>query len=219
MQSLYTKERLCAMPTILLLVLLFCVWVRYERKKSTKIDTEAREAFIDTEKKANMARSRDISNLDYIKVPLHKLPLTKGSDDTLDEYIDSLLEISQKPILNLSKFSNTELKLQYGIANFERLSEYDENFFSLIKTLASYGCSLYEAKRLEDAKAVLEYAVSIGSDMKVSFLTLAKIYADEEKEQKIVGLEAHIKETLPDKSDALIADIEKIRYYQYFQYE
>lgn len=207
------------MPILLLLVLLLCVWIFYEKKKSTQIDTEARETFIETEKQANLARSKDISNLDYIKVPFHKLPLTKGIDGTFDEYIDSLLTISEKPIVNLSKFSNTDLKLQYGIANFDRLSEYDENYFTLIQTLAAYGCSLYEKKHLEDAKAVLEYAVAIGSDMKVTFLTLAKIYADEEKEQKIVGLEAHIRETLPEKCDAFIRDIEKIRYYQYFEYE
>ncbi|MDO5522230.1 MAG: hypothetical protein Q4G58_17175 [bacterium] len=205
------------MPTILCLVLLFCVWLRYERKKAIKIDTEAREAFMQTEKKAQVAREKDISNLDYITVPLHTLPIQKGVDCSLDEYIDSLLTISNKPIVNLSNYTNTELKLAYGIANFDLLSEYDENYFSLIHTLTSYGCSLYETKRYEDAKNILEYAVSIGSDIKLTFLTLAKIYADTKEDARIVGLENHVKEVLPEKSETLVSQIEKIRYYQYFE--
>ncbi|MDO5293244.1 MAG: hypothetical protein Q4F05_10890 [bacterium] len=205
------------MPTILCLVLLFCVWLRYERKKATKTDTEAREAFINTEKQAQIARKKDISNLNYITVPIHTLPIQKGVDETLDEYIDSLLAISGKPIVNLSNYANTELKLNYGIANFDLLSQYDENYFSLIHTLTSYGCSLYETRRYEDARNILEYAVSIGSDIKLTFLTLAKIYADHNEDTKIIELENHVKEMLPEKSEAFLSQIEKIRYYQYFE--
>lgn len=204
------------MPTIFCLLIIFCIWLTYERKKLTKQQEEIQETFLKTEKKAAIARKKDISTLDYITIPMESLPLQKGTDDTINEYIDELAVLNNLPIVNLSNFSNTELKLQYGAANFERLSEYDENYFSLIQLLANFGVALYERDKQKEARQVLEYALSIGSDLRVSLYTLAKIYAEQENESGIHSLQAHIIKQYPEKSESMLLELEKIRCHQYF---
>ena len=204
------------MSTIFLLVILFCVWFRYEKNKSMKLAQTSKEEFLEREKNANIARKKDISNLDYITIPFMSLPTQKGDDEVINEYIDTLISIAKHPIVNLSKFSNTDLKLQYGAANFDILCEYDENYYSLLTLLANWGCYLYEVAKPMEALQVLEYAVSIGADQKVVLLTLAKIYADQTADEKLEQLKTHILDTLPRRSKELNLCIEKIRYHEYF---
>ena len=203
------------MPTIFCLIILFCIWLTYERKKHAKMEEDAKEAFFELEKKASIARKKDISNLDYITIPLTSLPLTRGTDETINGYIDSLYAISEKPIVNLSKFSNTELKLAYGIANFEQLSEYDENYYTLTMLLSKWGSALFEKKKLSEARTVLEYALSIGTDLSSSIYTLASLYAELEDEEGFSLLRSHILTHCPNRSETMLAQLEKLRYYPY----
>ena len=80
-------------------------------------------------------------------------------------------------ILNLTGISNTELKLSYGAANLTELTEYDDNFTTLIKAIASLGHALIDNNDTADALSFLEYGISIGSDISSNYIDLAIIYA------------------------------------------
>ena len=73
--------------------------------------------------------------------------------------------------------SNTELKLSYGAANLTELTEYDDNFTTLIKAIASLGHALIDNNDTADALSFLEYGISIGSDISSNYIDLAIIYA------------------------------------------
>ena len=70
------------MPIFISLFLLFCIWLRYERKKSTRIHTEVMNTFIKEEKAANLARKQDISQLDYLVIPFDRLPMEETKEET-----------------------------------------------------------------------------------------------------------------------------------------
>jgi hypothetical protein len=88
----------------------------------------------------------------------------------------TLLSLKGKRILNLTGKTSTDLKLEYGAANLSALSEYDDNYLLLVRTLQQYAEVLHSEGHTDDAVTVLEYAVNIGSDIKATYMLLADIY-------------------------------------------
>lgn len=75
------------------------------------------QEFWDREKKANSVRKKTLDGLDYVKIPLEKLPMNALSEDEkAREYKELLTYLSTQPVVNLTGFTNTDLKLEYGTA-------------------------------------------------------------------------------------------------------
>ncbi len=110
------------------------------------------------------------------------------SDDTINSYRDTIFSLFNKKILNLSSFSNTELKLKYGVSNLKILSEYDDNYTKLVSFLQKWGERLYTQGYLNEAQAVLEVAIDCKTDVRKTYLLLAKIYAKQSSPEKILAL-------------------------------
>ena len=71
---------------------------------------------------------KDISELDYLEVDQNLLPWDDQADGAIQDAQDDVREILKRPILNLQGMSNADIKLNYGIANFEILSACDQNY-------------------------------------------------------------------------------------------
>ena len=99
-----------------------------------------------------------------------------------------LTYLSTQPIVNLTGFTNTDLKLEYGTANITPLSQYDQNYTTLVRTLQQWAELLLKAELKEEAETVLSYAISIGTDVSHTYYCLAEIYADRAEYDKIAGL-------------------------------
>ena len=139
------------------------------------------------ESEANSVRRKDISALDYIQIPIDTLPMQALIDAGLASIHECITKLASERILNLSEYTNTDLKIMYGPANLDELSQCDERFTNLIRTLQSAatallkipGTDMYDIQNeaaMSDATAFLEYAVSIGSDMSNSYELLGIIY-------------------------------------------
>ena len=115
------------MPLFFLCFIVFVLWLRVKMNRTnsgTNIDSEA---FWEREEKANFARSKDISTLSYLNVSETELPFSNSTEDEQEAYLEGeVKKFLNKKMINLSAFSNTELKEQYGIANLDTLSEYDQ---------------------------------------------------------------------------------------------
>ena len=113
------------------------------------------------------------------------------NDLTKSEILDcekKVISISHKKILNLGHMSNTDIKMEYGVANLQILIQYDENSSKLARLLAKWGKLLYESGEEGAAEKVLTYAVSCKSDIEDVFITLAKIYRNNGNELGISDL-------------------------------
>ncbi len=152
--------------------------------RSKQITAKNTKDFWDNESKANQVRRADISNLAYLVLDLSILPM-----DTLLPQLahraEELKALACEKIINLSMYTNTELKLMYGPANLEELSVYDNNYLRLIRLLNSIGKELIELENVSAAKEFLSYSISVGSDISETFLLLAQIYKSKGLEKDI----------------------------------
>lgn len=190
-------------PVLSIIIFVFIIWLQYEIRKTANKSKRDTDQFWDKETEANVARRKDISNLDYIHLSTETLPLADKEDQTINSYRDTILKLADKKLLRLTGITNTELKNQYGIANINLLMEYDNNYVILISMLQKWAERLYSQNYIEDAQAVLEYAVSCKSDVNKSYKLLAEIYKKNNTPEKIneliqivTGLIIHDKEKL-----------------------
>lgn len=172
-------------PVIFFATLIICFEIVYHRKKSDNKAEEARQKFWNRESKANSVRKQDITFLNYLEIPVNRLPFMDSSDEELSEYEQIVKNLSHKKILNLSGKSNTDLKLEYGPANLAELTSYDENYITLVGTIAKWGARLYALDYIEEGTAVLEYGISIGSDVGRNFYLLADRYRKDNMPEEI----------------------------------
>lgn len=157
--------------------LALCYVVSRNVSRFKKTHGQSHEEFLEQESRANSVRKADISALPYVEIPLDELPLDVLSTCGYSALAEELRALASMKILNLSMYTNTELKLMYGPANLTALSDCDDAYTSLIMLLNKIGASLLEADRPDDAEKFLSFAISIGSDITTSYTMLATLYA------------------------------------------
>lgn len=172
-------------PIFFISFILFTAVLAVRRKQQTHHQEEVNEAFLERERKANATRKKDISGLDYLPFSTETLPLGENSDEKLLSCEKVLKELSNKRIINLSHYSNTDLKLMYGPANLNDLMEYDENYHLLSSTLLDYAKREVELDRRDAAASILEYAMSLAIDSSQIYLLLAELYKEQHTPEKI----------------------------------
>ena len=179
------------MHFILPYFIIILIVIQLYLKKSTRSGSERSKKYWEREQKANSTRKQDISSLNYIKwddaLPAIDNNLTladilNNSPEALKAY-NNIQTLKTEPMLNLSEYSNTDLKLKYGVANLDTLTQYEDNYTSFIKSLSEL--ILIEHKDISDATAFLEYAVKIGSDIRLTYTDLYALYSEAGNASKI----------------------------------
>lgn len=178
-------------PIFFCWIMIFMVVFTYKRHKAEKHEQDAEKAFWDRENQANTTRKQDISNLNYVDFSNVTLPFALFSDELLNQCEAQVLRLKDQKILNLTGISNTDLKLNYGAANLPQLTQYDMNFTLLVRTLNTWGQRLAELSHPKEAIAVLDFAVSIGSDIKATYKLLAELYKQEGETAKIESMKTY----------------------------
>lgn len=181
------------LPLLSAIIVVFIVWLQYEIRKTSRNTRKVSERFWRREQDANMTRRLDISQLNYITLDITRLPMMEHTDSTINSYRDTILKLLDKKIVNLSGFTNTELKLKYGAANINILIECDSNYINLVSILQKWAERLYHNGDISKAITVLEYAVSFYTDVKRTYSLLAELYIQQNTPDKI----NHLLETIP----------------------
>lgn len=175
-------------PIFFISTVLFVSYLAFKRNKQTKNQERTNEAFLERERHANSTRRKDISNLNYLRISLETLPIAEYDDEELYSHEAILQKLCQKNILNLSMYSNTDLKLMYGPANLEELSACDENYHTLSSTLSAYAKRETALSRPDAAIAILEYAMVLHIDNSQIYLLLADLYKQQNTPEKIQNI-------------------------------
>ena len=134
------------MPIFLICIILFTIIIRVKLKRSDSASSAANENFWEREHQANFARAKDITTLDYINTPDDLLPFGDTTDERELDLQKQVQNCLSTKMLNLSQYTNTDLKEQFGIANLEALSDYDQNFLTFSHALNNWGVYRYEQK-------------------------------------------------------------------------
>lgn len=201
---------LMPIPVLSIMVLIFILWLQYEIRKSSRFSKKATDRFWDKEKQANLTRKADITDLNYITLSTQSLPLSDKEDQTINSYRDSILKLADKKIINLTGYTNTELKGKYGAANIQLLTEYDNNYLLLVSMLQKWGQRLYDMGYNADAVAVLEYAVSCHTDVPSTYRLLATLYTKQNTSEKVHSLITKIASIELHDKEKLIQDLNKL---------
>ena len=143
----------------LAILIIFCLILAFYIRKNDAAQQKVQDDFWEKERQSNAVRKKDISKLDYITIPLDKIPVKL---ETSTE--KAIFALAEKPMLNFVGISNTDLKLQYGTANLDILTEYENNFLDFVALLPDYTTELVEAGEKDSARMLLEFAVSVNAD-------------------------------------------------------
>lgn len=173
------------MPVLTLLIIIFIIWLNYEMRKTSGKQKNTSDDFWAKENSSNLVRRKDISGLDFLTVTTDSLPMEDKEDTTINSYRDTILKLTGAKLINLGGLSNTEIKSQYGPANMSLLSEYENNYITLVSMLQKWADRLYAGGFIEDAQSVLEYAVSVKSTVTGTYKLLAEIYRLSNTPEKI----------------------------------
>ena len=198
-------------PVIFSCLIIFIIWLQYEKRKADKSSKKLSDDFWQTEYEANSIRRADITALDYITIPIDQLPMEDQDDLATNSYRDAILMLSKKQIINLTGLTNTDLKLKYGTANINKLMECDSNYTILVRTLQKWGDRLFSQGHLNEATTVLEFAVVCLTEVSDTYKLLATLY----KEQMFPNKIDHLIEVLPNTNirskDTLIHFLSEIK--------
>lgn len=186
---------------------LFSIALRSSRRKEQDID----HAFWEREQRANFTRKKSLDDLDYITIP-EKL-LTMKPDVMTEETaccLRDLRDLSTSRIVNLTGLTNTDLKLKYGTANINILSDYDFHYTNLVTLLQKLAEQLHDS--LEDALAVevLEFAVSTRTDISKSYYLLAELYREMGTPEKIEHLIAQAQNLNSLMKDTIVENLRAV---------
>ena len=178
----------------LILIILFQVRTHQVNIKEKEIDRD----FWKREHDANFTRKKSLDSLSLVHIPADRLPSSVPLPDATAKEaastVQNLVDQGAK-IANLTGLSNTDLKLEWGTANLPALTEFDDNYTTLVKALHAWGKGLLDAGFYKEAAEVLEFSVSTRSDIRASYELLVDLYQTKlglsltESRQKIAALE------------------------------
>lgn len=161
-------------PSTLACILVFVIWLSYELKKASR--SKETKSFLELDAEANSVRKKPLDTLHYITIPTESLPFFSGIDEKLTSCQETIQKLSEKTIVNLSSITNVDLKMEYGAANLPILSQYDQNFTLLARTLLQWGTRLHELGYDKEAIQVLSFGVDCQTDVRGNYILLAKLY-------------------------------------------
>ncbi|WP_026527563.1 hypothetical protein [Butyrivibrio sp. VCD2006] len=165
--------RLPVFTSFILIVILTNIAIHRNDAKIRKNE----EDFWDKELRANSTRRKSLDSLNYIRVPLDKLPFgaVKGNDE-IDFCERTITRLADQKIVNLTGITNTDLKLEYGAPNITSLTTYDQNYTTLVTNLQKWGKELYDASLYKEATDVLEFSISTKTDVTATYKLLCDLY-------------------------------------------
>lgn len=182
----------------------FSLLVYYNIKKWSRKSRRLESDFWARESAANSVRRKSLEGLPYIKIPLESFPTHLLNDNSeVLECIEIMESLSDQKIVNLTGWSNTDLKLEYGTANITALSEYDQNYTLLARTLQQWADVLADAGYLEEAAVLMKFAVSTNTDVSRTYYQLADYWASKKEWGQIQQL-LHTAEGLRSSNRAAI---------------
>lgn len=154
----------------------FCLWNKLTVGRRIREEKAKEDDFWAKERKANSIRRKPIDHLDYIEIPDYLYFDLLPENNELADIQATIAELRKGRILNLTGYTNTDLKFMYGTANITDLSLYDQNYTTLITTLQKWADILFENSFEKEAVEIMEFLVSTNADIGRTYRMLGKYY-------------------------------------------
>ena len=200
--------------------LIFILILHHNLKKGKKAHLREEEAYWEHEFAANHVRKGNLEDLIYIPFeaasfyPINLLD-ANSCPEFLEKYpevkdmLSRFLFLENQKIVNLTEYSNTDLKYKYGVANLNLLTEYDANYNELITLLHNYGTVFLKEDYESQALSIFEYAISIGTDISGTYTTCAEIYQKNNQWDKIEWLKKEAEKVSTSRKDSIVRKLQE----------
>lgn len=186
-----------------------CIFFAFALHHARRREQDIDRAFWDREQRANFTRKKPLDNLDFITIPDDLLTMKPEiTNEEIDSCLDDLNDLSSSKIVNLTGYSNTDLKLEYGTANITILSEYDFHYTKLVTLLQKLAELLHDSLEDELAIRVLEFAISTKTDVSKSYYLLAELYQQRNTPEKIKSLITQAQDIHSIMKDAIVENLQ-----------
>ena len=152
-------------PVFLSITLILVFLVNYSSKKNGRNRKAQLDAFWARELKANTTRKKDISNIDFITLPDFLSSPSGSVSEEIQDIEKRIADLSEKKIVNFTGKTNTDLKLEYGTANFPLLAEWDSNYIKLVQLMQKYIAALKKEGYDEKADLILNFAREVAPEV------------------------------------------------------
>ena len=170
-------------------LIVFILFLYFHLKRQRKLQENQEKNFWERERLANSVRKKSLDHLNYIHIPLETFPThLLREDPAVIECIEIVETLTSQKIVNLTGFSNPDLKLEYGTANITVLTEYDQNYTILVRTLQKWADLLIAAGYDKEASVLMEFAVTTHTDISRTYYQLADYYVSQRESDKIRNL-------------------------------
>lgn len=188
-------------PIFFGLFIIAIIVMRIKMKKNNSNIKAINKAYWEKEQKSLVVRKKNIDDLSYINIKADELPTNTYGSSEIADLRDKVLSLLSEKMISFKGKTNADLRLEYGTANFDKLSLYEERYNTLIKRLYQWGKLLVDMDKQEDALSVLELGIKINTDISKHYILLGNLYKarqDDEKFQKLYDRVAHSDFTLRD---------------------
>ena len=194
-------------PVYLVCFIIFIVWLNYEQRKHEKEEQKASDEFWAREEEANNTRKKDISHLPLLQVSVSDIPHIDTPDEEIEYNMGRIEKIIQSPMLDLSEYTNTDLKLEYGVANFNLLSEYDENYSHFLIALTNLARAYARQEHTQTAIDTYLLALDYGSQKISDYKELAALFLQQEKPEEVNALIQSTEQSSHPHKDSVIQSL------------
>ncbi len=197
-------------PSLFVCFLIFIAWMHYEKRKANREEKRRSEEFWQREENANHSRNKDISDLPFFHPDTGRIPMPQTDNENISYYQKQVQNTEKLPMMNLSQYTNTDLKLAYGVGNFKTLSDYDENFNHFLMNMSNLGKAYREADFLEEAASVYRLCLDYGSDKSTDYRALGSIYASMKATGKLISLIDEVKQSDLPRRETLASGLQQM---------
>lgn len=197
-------------PSFFVCFLIFIAWMHYKKRKATKQQEKESSLFWEREEEANHTRNKDISHLPLFTPDITRIPWEGAQNDTILHYLDALRRLIESPMMDLSEYTNTNLKIAYGIGNFQTLSTYDETYQNFLQTLTALGRAYMEAGDYTHAAEACRLCLDYDPKNRIACLSLAEIYKKGHKNYLLSDLIDEIKHSPIARKESLLREINEL---------
>lgn len=181
-------------PIFTISVILILIARVFLKKATTGFD-ESVEEFMQKEEEANYT-TKNFEELDlkYIYPNKDILPFKEydEADINLKNVIKKQSLVLRKIELEMIKLplglNNTDLKLNYGINNFDKITILEQHYNSFIRALFEWAEVLYDINEKEDCEVILAEAIRLEGDISHIYILMCEIYFEQNNKEKIIQL-------------------------------
>ena len=193
---------------------LLTIWLNLRMKRASDREEDTARAFWQREHAANNVRKKSLEGLAYITIPDGLLPFDAPPSEPKAanalKRLNRLMEGEEK-IVNLTGYSNTDLKLSFGAANLPALSRFDQNYTLLARALQTLAEYLVRKEQTADAIRVLEFAVETKTDISSTYKLLGDLYRKNGSPEKIDDLIPKAAALNSALSGAIVRSLEEMK--------